>query len=219
MFDRCWLWRRKLTRRADGTLSRAQWGALENHLAHCQRCQEATLADQALHSVLGTHTGLLDARSARALDDHVVSTLFPAQTASAGAGPYRPQPTRPRPFVYLIQIMGSAIAAAAVTALFLVPALHPGAATLHDERNPMAMERSEPPVPLGSLLQTTSPRAALLWTHPDSTHSRTPAPPPPMAQPSLLEFDSSPTRRRPAVRQPMKHGEHSMSDIPETLGS
>jgi len=202
MSDRCRLWRRNLTRRADGTLSNAQWGALENHLAQCRRCQEAARADQALRTTLRTHTGLLDARAAGTLDDHVVGALFSARGTPTGARPRRPETAPARPVVYLLQIMSSAIAAAAVTALLVFPALHPTATSERGERYPATFERSEPPVPLGSLLQTMSPRAALLWTQPEFERGQAAAAQAPVVQPPPPDRGGAPTRRQPAANAP-----------------
>jgi hypothetical protein len=184
MFDRCWLWRRRLSRRADGTLSPAQQGALQDHLAHCDRCRAAAQADQVLDEVLHTHTGMLDTRTARTLDDRVVIGVLPVGStlpqsnlpqASWSHGRRYRQPPRSGsdrisgsalPLVYLVQIVGGGLTAAAVTSLFLVTALHPAADTVRPQRYPASLQRSEPPVPLESLLQTASPRAALLWTAP-----------------------------------------------------
>jgi hypothetical protein len=72
------------------------------------------------------------------------------------------------PLAFLSQIAAGSLAAAAVTALCLVPTLHPEAADAQSQwQNRQAnMGRVDPPVPLESLLQTSSPRAALLWTLP-----------------------------------------------------
>jgi len=226
MFDRCRSWRRQLTRWADGTLSSAEWGALEKHLARCHHCRIAATADQALRDTLRTHTGLLDARAARTLDDGVVLRLLRVKRASVNTGLIAPRPMGNPPIVYLFQAVGSAFATAAVTALFLAPALHPGTGVAHDERYPATVERSEPPVPLGSLLQNASPRAALLWTQPTPHQSVPGAPGPIHVRPisvTPLRHTASPAAQIPFLQNPTNperlKADHRLVNPRDVLGS
>ena len=95
------------------------------------------------------------------------------------------------------------LVAASLTAMFLLTALRPIEDTAHalSEVHRISVIRSnEPPVPLESLLDRPSPRAASLWTIPSLPRPRTTAPPaPPASQPP--PSDTPP---------PQKHG--SLSD-------
>ncbi|HZP81782.1 MAG TPA: zf-HC2 domain-containing protein [Chthonomonadaceae bacterium] len=176
MFDRCRRWRGLLSRRADGVLPMAQWGALEDHLAHCPRCQAAAEADRIRESVLREHTGMLDSASARRFDNQILATLRQQPAARPALLSYFTSPAglrarRQTSFDFLSQIMGGALVAAAVTALCLLSALQPNgfpaAAGEKAARHALlAPEHNELPVPLESLLRSPSPRAALLWTTP-----------------------------------------------------
>src|SRR5579862_286467 len=173
MFDRCGRWRRKLQRQADGTLSARQWGALDDHLSQCAGCRAIAEADRALRETVRTHTGLLDQRAAAAFDDHVVAHVALERGVRTRTsrrrmpGPRPESAARRAPSVgFFSQIAAGACAAAAVTAVCLVPALHPAAARA-DWRMPIReIVPSLPPVPLESLLQAASPCAALLWASP-----------------------------------------------------
>jgi anti-sigma factor RsiW len=217
MFDRCWLWRRQLSRRADGMLSPAQWGALENHLARCKRCQAAAEADMALRDSLQIHTGMLDRRSSRRLDDHVVAALFSGASVPEGGGvagkdrPWSRRSGRAFPMLYLVQIMGGALAAAAVTALFLIPALHPALSASSGRHITGLTERAEPPVPLSSLLQSAAPRAALLWTLPQPAGARI------ILQQHAAHPDSGNVSLPPA--RPGATPRQKLRDLPNMLGS
>jgi hypothetical protein len=224
MFDHCWLWRRQLSRRADGTLSPTQWGALENHLARCERCQVAAQADLALRATLQTHTGMLDTRSAHRLDNHVIDAVFAGLPTPERAGRPRCRPFSIRrsdntqPFLYFIQIIGGALVASAITALFLVPALHSdpqGIPTVTDsplsQRTLAHSDRTEPPVPLSSLLQTTSPRAALLWALPQSARTRALLPP-------FTVYPGAPLAP-PRPARSTTPGRQNPRDLPNILGS
>lgn len=193
MFDRCRGWRRQLTRRADGSLPMAQWGALEDHLARCPQCHAAAEADAALRDVCRIHTGVLDDASAESFDDRVLEALRGTGTPAFAAPVHEPTGFLARwraalPFGFLTQITGGAVVAAGITALCLSATLRPAAPSArgnnggngHSARSMAA--RNEPPVPLESLLRTPSPRAALLWTTPAnaptdrSQSSQNPAP-------------------------------------------
>lgn len=186
MFDRCRRWRRLLSQRAEGTLSDAQWIALEKHIGRCPRCRQADEADRALSDVMGMHTGLLDPRSAQAFNDRVVTALrttgFPAPRGSSPLRLAR-QWARSRwqtmPFSFLTQVAGGGLVAASVTMLFLLSSLHarsPVTPRLEtpEVRAALSAARNEPPVPLESLLRSPSPRAALLWTAPGKEAGRRP---------------------------------------------
>jgi anti-sigma factor RsiW len=218
MFDRCWLWRRRLSRRADGKLPLRQWGALQAHLALCPQCHEAAMADQALREVLHIHTGLPDAQATRALDDIVVASVVPIRVSLLAQRHAEPQRSNHHnwPLVYFVQIVGGGLTAAAITALFLVPALHPAADPSRPQSIPVGIERSNPPVPLESLLQTASPRAALLWTAPLPPVRRSNDPAPHVESTPAQQPVSSPVRRSLPANNRQRH---SMLDDRQILGS
>jgi hypothetical protein len=120
------------------------------------------------------------------------------------------------PFIYLVQIIGGGFTAAAMTALLLAPTLHPAYDAARVRRSPVKIDRSEPPIPLGSLLQTTSPRAALLWTTPQSTPRSAV---PDTSAPDLLYTAparaSAPPRAIPAGGKER----HTMLDSSDIMGS
>jgi hypothetical protein len=171
MFERCRAWRRKISQQADGTLSLAEWGALEDHLARCKRCQAAHEADCARQEFLGMHTGTLPAVAARRFDEGVLAALRApvSETRPAGGGILSLR--------LLAQIVSSGLVAASVTALCLSSALHPAESRAQGERDAFStLRHNEPPIPLESLLQSPSPRAALMWTAPFPSHRRRFAP-------------------------------------------
>ncbi|HZO91392.1 MAG TPA: zf-HC2 domain-containing protein [Chthonomonadaceae bacterium] len=180
MSDRCRFWRRQLSRLADDTLPMAQRSALEDHLARCPRCRAAEEADRALREALRAQREALDATAANRFDNRVLVALRRSAVPSSPAGPA----LLPRllwvhlrlnvlPLEYLSQIACGALVAALLTALCLTSALHPASSGTTGPDSPargglITVERNEPPVPLESLLQSPSPRAALLWTAPSA---------------------------------------------------
>lgn len=203
MFDRCRRWRELLSRRADGALPMAQWGALEDHLARCPRCQAAAEADRIRESVLREHTGMLDAASAQCLDNRILADLRQQPASQPALLSYFTFPTRMRAkhrqtsFGFLSQIIGGALVAASITALCLLSALQPtGSPAASRERVArhalIAPERNELPVPLESLLRSPAPRAALLWTTPSAHKAKESTP-----KPAALPTESAPARPAP----------------------
>ena len=193
MFDGCAACRKRLARRSEGTLPRSQWGRLESHLSRCPACRRIDEADRALHLMLSNARGAarMSYDAASAFDDRVVrlalnersplwrawleSILDQIRVLIASA-----------PALFLGQVAGGAIAAAAITASCLLATLRPPVPThygsIHEpNRDPQAVTAAynwlnAPPVPLESLLDSPAPRAAMLWTHPRGTQhvARTP---------------------------------------------
>jgi anti-sigma factor RsiW len=210
MFDRCGRWQRKLQRRADGTLSERQWGALEAHLSQCAYCRATADADRALRESLYTHKGLLDARVAEAFDNQVISLVF-RDPGARNQIPWRRllswRPSRgvgrALPLGFLSQIATGACAAATVTALCLTPALHP-AAGHSGRRTPTAsIAPALPPVPIESLLQTSSPCAALLWAAPHAHDAGSQGSPRPEMKLPPEPREKRPRQEVPSIRNNM----------------
>ncbi|HLK61419.1 MAG TPA: zf-HC2 domain-containing protein [Chthonomonadaceae bacterium] len=199
MFERCRAWRHQLTRRAEGSLPPAQWGALEDHLASCPSCRAAAEADQTLHDVLSGHIGLLSPQQASAFDARVMKALalpprngFRAELERllrAAQGHWNTMP-----LTFFSQIASGALVAASLTVVCVLSAMHPAASNGMPSphfggRSALHAAYSEPPVPLEMLLEHPSPRAALLWTTPSGSRSR------------LSEQDSDATPIPPGARQ------------------
>jgi hypothetical protein len=176
MFDPCRKWRHKLTLRDEGRLPVSQWGALEDHLACCPRCRVVQEADQALHDVLGISLSLrsqaendaFDARVLAALRTPAMPPVHPVHPAFSGLLRLRMSAL---PFRFLSQMAGGTLVAASLTALCLsfslrVPGIAPASRSRTVALPPAMATRNEPPVPLETLLQTPTPRAALLWATP-----------------------------------------------------
>lgn len=165
MFDRCRHWRHKLTLYTDGLLPESQITALELHIAHCSSCRSASEADIALHEALLLHRGLPDLIEADTFNESVLSRLRATLTARRE----RVWLARLRSGVpFLNQMMGGALFSTAFAGLCLFVNLH---ATLKRDStlgatSPTRLVAS-PPVPLSSLLQTPTPRAAMLWSSPE----------------------------------------------------
>ena len=194
MSDRCFGWRLLLSRRADGDLSRYEWEALDDHLAGCRECREAHESDRALHLAFTRADFALNHESSR-LDDQILLALGMPERLSLRQRGFRWMGElwarwEAIPNLYLTQIAGGTLAAASLTAIFLLTALHPvedTARALREVHRISAMRSNEPPVPLASLLDRPSPRAASLWTIPSLPRPHTPgttAPPTSQSQPS-----------------------------------
>lgn len=224
MFDRCRVWRQRLTARTEGTLPLARWAELDVHLSECSRCRAAAEADAALRAVLCRHTGIRDVRAARAFDDRVLASLRAGRTPSAtlrdrilAAMNDALRFTRLPRLGFLTQIMGGAVVAASVTAWCLAPTLRPTPMPALDNGAPEmtlpASARNEPPIPLESLLSSPAPRAALLWT----------LPPPPREPRALRTPDFAPGRAPQRETPPRKSRrdltprDHSAADDSPTL--
>jgi hypothetical protein len=174
MSDRCLGWRMLLSRRSDGDLSHYEWEALEDHMAGCRECQEAAKSDRVLHLALTRQDFALDTESSHRLDDHILLALGLPERLSLGQRCLRRMRElwatwEALPNLYLTQIVGGTLVASALTAVFLLTALHPvedTARTAGEVHRVSAARSNEPPVPLESLLDRPSPRAAFLWTIP-----------------------------------------------------
>ena len=197
MSNRCLGWRMLLSRRADGDLSRYEREALEDHLGGCRECREAGRSDQRLHLALTQTNFALEPDSSRRLDEHILLALGLPERLTLGQRCVR----RMRelwaaweavPNLFLAQIAVGTLGAASLTAVFLLTALHPIEDAAHaagEVRRLAASQSNEPPVPLESLLDRPSPRAAFLWTMPSrprprrSTNQAVPATPPAVTEP------------------------------------
>src|SRR5206468_3075787 len=73
-------------------------------------------------------------------------------------------------FEFCMQLAGGGLAAACITAFLVVSALNPVSneknLSAYELRSLSSTERNEPPVPLESLFQSPTPRAAMLWAAP-----------------------------------------------------
>ena len=173
MFDRCRAWRSLLTRRAEGSLSPSERALLDDHINNCDACREAQTADDALQAhyfrpELGAGAG-----NGRAFDDGVITELRAMPLNSAKPASWRAAMrawSAEVSFDFCMQLAGGGLAAAAVTAFVLVSALNPPSSarrlSAYEARTMSAIERNEPPVPLESLFQSQTPRAAMLWASP-----------------------------------------------------
>ncbi len=167
MFDRCRHWRHKLTLYTDGLLPESQITALELHIAHCASCHAASEADTTLHEVLRLHGGLPNPIEALAFDERVIKRLrigLPASREAVWLARLRSS------VPFLNQMMGGALFSAALAGLCLFVNLHSTVKrqTSQVEVSPAHLVAS-PSVPLSSLLQTPTPRAAMLWSSPERT--------------------------------------------------
>lgn len=210
MSDRCFGWRMLLSRRADGDLSRYEWEALDDHLAGCRDCREAAQSDRMLHLALTSADFAIGHSAGRRLDDHILLALGLPERLTIGQRCGRGLRElwarwEAVPNVYLAQIAVGTLAAASLTAVFLLTALHPIEDTAHTAgvvRRMTAARFNQLPVPLESLLEQPSPRAALLWTSPPVTRTRMSAKPP--------SIPSLPAAQPSASPAPHRHG--SLSD-------
>lgn len=164
MFDRCRRWHKLLNARAEQGLAPAESDALHAHLARCEACRKRARADDDLHFALTTHTGLLDAENARLLDDRIVSAVqnFPAP-APRVVWNWKRRISQPLPFPFLSQLLGGGLVAAALTVVSLFSTLHPAQTPAPHDAGKVIAAPSAPPLPLEALLDSPSPRAALLW--------------------------------------------------------
>ncbi|HLJ54928.1 MAG TPA: zf-HC2 domain-containing protein [Chthonomonadaceae bacterium] len=205
MFDRCRAWRSMMTRRAEGLLSPAERALLENHVDACAACRRADAADEALHDLCLTLDSGVERSTAREFDDRVVTKLRSLPLDDRAAKGWRERIRDCSAGVSLdfcIQLAGGGLAAASITAILLVSALNPPPASrapsAYEVRTLSAAERSEPPVPLESLFQTSSPRAAMLWATPGRPQFRADAADAAAATRRQPSRDRRATRRRGA---------------------
>jgi hypothetical protein len=180
MFNSCAACRRRLARRAEGSLPRSQWAALEAHLTQCANCRRIDEVDRAMHLMLSrsqTTYGRMTSDAASAFDDRVLNQLL-NQPKSLWRQLLEDLMDRLRlaqssvAAMFIGQVAGGAIAAAAITTCGLLVAIQPHAirkdVQVHNRPELSANERwlTGPPVPLEALLDSPSPRAAMLWTLP-----------------------------------------------------
>jgi anti-sigma factor RsiW len=188
MFDRCRRWRHLLNRRADERISPSEQHKLDAHLARCESCRKCAEAYDSLRHVMGVHTGLLDPTRAKALDDRIVAamTQLPSlATQNAGFRGSRRWGNR-LPFPFLGQLMAGGLVAASLTVISLFGTLHPSQPPVPDAPVEVVTQQGEPPIPLEALLESPSPRAALLWrTAPNRGKPGTPRKPEPTKLPPL----------------------------------
>jgi len=205
MFDRCRVWRSLLTSQTEGGLSPGQRAMLDDHILKCAECQAARDADDALRDFASAPGEALPAEYSTPFDDRVISDLRAAGAADELPAGWRGRVqacARSLSFEFCMQLAGGGLAAACVTAFLVVSALNPAS----DEKNLSAselrtlssIERNEPPVPLESLFQSRSPRAAMLWAAP----GRSPRTAEPESRESV-EKSRSETGRKQA---PRRHG-------------
>lgn len=218
MSDRCFGWRLLLSRRTDGDLSRYEWEALDDHLAGCRDCREAAQSDRMLHLALTRADFALDHSAGRRLDDHILLALGIPERLTLGQRCGRGLRElwarwEAVPNLYLAQIAGGTLAAASLTAVFLLTALRPVEDTAHaagEVRRMNAARSIQLPVPLESLLDQPSPRAAFLWTPPvlPRVHGsdKTLPPPVPSALPAPQPSGSPPPHQHSSLSDALIRG-------------
>ncbi len=185
MFSSCSMCRRRLARRAEGTLSRMHWASLEAHLSRCAECRRIDEADRAMHLMLSrsrTVSSRMTMDAASAFDDRVLDLVLnePVSLWRRWLDELKDrlrQACSSARFLFIGQVAGGALAAAVITTSCIVVAQHPYAAHHGDRVNNRpevtANQRwlNGPPVPLEALLDSPSPRAAMLWTRPSGSAS------------------------------------------------
>jgi hypothetical protein len=208
MFDRCRAWRSLLSRRAEGLLSPSERALLNEHLSKCAACLQARDADEALETACVAHDVRMSPNGAHAVDDTVIATLRAQPSTEGSRAGWRDrvrEVAASLSYEYCLQLAGGALAAASVTAFALVSALNPAptsSRTLssYELRSMSAEERNDPPVPLESLFQSPSPRAAMLWGSPGPPLRRIPA----------VRSEAAPAKLAPApghsTAAPRRHG-------------
>lgn len=214
MFDRCRAWRRLLSRQAEGSLTPSERALLDTHLTQCAACRKTEAADKLLRSACSSSGQHMSPRAARAFDDRVLQTLRTApETASVTGFWQKIRAFSPGlSFEFWGQLAGGALMASAVTAFFLVSALHPTPtvrANSASDVTPLSTpERNTPPVSLEALFQTRSPRAALLWAAPSVSHSRS-ASRFKQENPAPAPVENRRTEPKPARQEPRPHSEQT----------
>ncbi len=164
MFDRCRSWRKKLTAFAEGTLPYEAQNTLISHLSRCKSCQKALEADEALRNALNTHWTPPHSGT-QEFELKVLNGLrTPLPTLSQWLGRLRLGAQ------YAKQLIGGAVVASVLTGFCFFTTLHaPPQKTKTRLSETLLVPQTvqvEPPVPLSTLLQNPTPRAALLWTAP-----------------------------------------------------
>ena len=133
MSERCLGWRALLSRRADGDLSRYEWEALEDHLGRAAgSAGDAARSDRMLHLAHMTREDFgLDSRCESTTGrSGILLALGLPGTPVVGASGFSACRLRELwarweaiPNLYLTQIAGGTLAAASLTAVFLLTAL------------------------------------------------------------------------------------------------
>lgn len=221
MFNRCWRWRVLFARRSDGSITPSQWGTLQDHLVSCASCRKIAEADNALQAAFDHHAPRLTSESVAAFDNRVVATVLSGSLRTA------PQPfwllrqwkrmqmhTRALQLSFLAQLGGGAVFAVALTSFFLLPALHshpPVSARAAQmlETQAQDRERADASIPMESLLQTPTPRAALLWTNPEPGPVHRGAETRGMNAPAHLSLPISPASSKPDASDKAEHPRRS----------
>ncbi|CEK20541.1 Putative zinc-finger [Chthonomonas calidirosea] len=159
MSDPCRRWRRLLSLEMDGALPFEKRQELFVHLKTCASCRNAYEAYHQLQTYLQQES---ECRASSAFDERVLQALA------------QPQPLtwwekRKAVIVFLAQAAAGAVAAVAITWILLLSSLH---ATRHPLGVPgeiqLMQNRRFVPGTLALPLDTSSPRAALMW-HSTST--------------------------------------------------
>jgi hypothetical protein len=178
---------------------------LDEHVRKCAACRERRDADDALRVLASEPLAGLVPDRAQLFDDSVIRDLRAAgaddELPKGWRGPVRAC-ARSLSFEFCMQLAGGGLAAASITGFLVVSALNPAAnerkLSPYELRAISAVERNEPPVPLESLFQSPSPRAAMLWAAP----GRSP-------RPAAVEDRSPTTELRKDTghkRTPRRHG-------------
>ena len=82
MFENCRLWNQKLDDRDEGLLPFDEWGALEDHLAHCTGCSQRLRANSAFRVEVETSVSDLSAEASNQFDDAVLSQINTEELAA-----------------------------------------------------------------------------------------------------------------------------------------
>ncbi len=170
MFETCRTWRKRLTLYSEGSLPLNHQPRLLLHLAHCSQCQKAMEADEALRdfhskSHFGGASGGTSEFERSVLER--LSAPLPAITRFLNRIRSSAQ--------YVQQLLSGAIIAAALTGFCFFVTLHapPQRTKTRLSETPLMSQsvHHEPPLPLSTLLQSPTPRAAMLWTPPTRVES------------------------------------------------
>lgn len=213
MFENCRLWNQKLDDRDEGLLPFDEWGALEDHLAHCTGCSQRLRANSAFRVEVETSVSDLSAEASNQFDDAVLSQINTEELAATvelkpriNFGGWLKDQLHRSTFSFLGQLVGGALLAACVTAFCLSIAIHPAYQTHETTRMlqdflPLSAVTSSHPVPMESLLVTPSPKAAMLWSK---------TPPIPYTEQEVTPSSHIPTS--PKTTLPNRHGSLQSTD-------
>lgn len=170
MFESCRTWQRRLTLYGEGSLPPSQKSQLLLHLSRCPQCQKAMEADEALRDFHET-LQITSTSNGSEFEHRVLERLsapLPLLERVLNRVRHGAQ--------YMQQLLSGAIVAAALTGFCFFVTLHapPQRTKTHLSETPLLPRsvQNEPPVPLSTLLQSPTPRAALLWTSPQAENTR-----------------------------------------------